>query len=426
MLRTMFVLCAFVIGNGLSLPMVQADEPAKVRFNAVLVDDVNSEVPSGKTPENAPRLELVGSSHFAFVDAGPQSKYWIGLGCELATDALKSQLGLTEQQALLVTMVAENSPAKTAGFQEHDVITTVKLGEESQPLDSVATLTKMVIKAEQKPLVLSVVRQGKPRDLTVTPMERPQPKEDVLVRNVTDFNIAVAPPGAPANPERVQLLLRELQTAISGQPQPTTIHFTGPVVAPHPVPAPPGVPHIVVMTKAQLPDDVTVTISKTGKEPVRIQYRKGESNSWGATETEIHTLPPEGRSAVQAVLSALHHVLPPASGALSLAISGNAGSPPQVMRSDWPVPFVHKIEPGKNEGGHRITKEFKGSTTATATIPPPKKGLPEDAAGQLQALEKRTDLMQKQLQELIHMTKQQDALRKELQSLRETLEKINK
>lgn len=417
MSRTMFLLCAFVIASGLSLPKVHAEEPAKVRLNAVLVDDVNSQVPSGKTPENTPRLELVGSSHFAFVDAGPQSKYWIGLGCELATEALKSQLGLTEKQALLVTMVAENSPAKNAGVQQHDVITSVKLGEESQPLDSVATLTKMVIKAEQKPLALSVVRQGKAQEITVTPMERPQPQTDFLIRDVAGIDVIATPPGTQANPERVQLLLRELQTAISGQPQPTTIHFTGPVVAPHPVPAPPGVPHIVVMTKAQLPDDVTVTISKTGKEPVRIQYRKGESNSWGATETEIHTLPPEGRHAVQTVLTALHQVLP------QLA---SAGMAPTGMgfATEWPVRSVYKSETLKGFG----TNSNAGATaTMTATLPtPPKMASSVDTAGQIQALEKRTDLMQKQLQELIHMTKQQDALRKELQSLRETLEKSNK
>ncbi len=410
MLRSLLTLSvAFVASGG----FLRADEPNPPEaVGAVVITEEAKPVPAGELPERGARLELVASDGFAFVEAGPQSKYWIGLGCELATDALKSQLGLTEKQALLVTMVAENSPAKTAGFQEHDVITMVKFGEETKPLDSVATLTNLVAKAETKPLVLSVIRTGKSQDITVTPAERPQPNQDVLFLNSGTFNVAVAPPATPANPERVQQLLRELQSAVSGQPQPTTIHFTGPVVTP-PVPVPPpGVPHIVVMAKPELPDNVTITITKTGKEPVRIKYQTGENNSWGATEKEINTLPPEGRSALQAVLASLHQ------GAAHPFVSG----PGPGVVSEWPVRHVYKTETVTGQG---VNSNAGARGTITATVVAPAKSVPpEDAATRLQMLEKRLEHLQKLHQDL--MTKQQETLRRELQSLRESLEKTEK
>ncbi len=416
MLKTTVVLGTLMLVGQLAPTLVWSDEPPQnVEVEAVFVQEEPRLAITQAAPENAARLVDVGSGTVLLGVVEPSSKFWIGLGCEQATDALKSQLGLAEKPAILVTMVADNSPAKTAGLQVHDVVTTVKLGEETAPLDSVATLTNFVTKAEQKPITLLLVRQGKPQEISVTPAERPQPKEDVLIRDATAFNLSMSPPATAANAERVQLLLRELQTAVAAQTHPTTIHFTGPVVAPSvpALPPPPGVPHIVVMSKPELPENVTVTISKTGKDPVRIKYQQGEGKSWGATETEINTLPPEGRAALQTVLTALHQVaLQPSS---KLHFPGVTS-----IRSDWPVPFVSKFEAGK--GPSPMPKAGVTGVIATKVAAPPKSS-PKDAE-RLQALEKQMEQLQKQQQEL--MTKQQESLRKELQSLRETLEKIEK
>ncbi len=415
MSRMLFGLWVVLAAGGVLLSVVRGEEPAAIRVDATLINDVDANVSNGTAPENAPRLEVVGSGHFALVDAGPESKYWIGLGCELATDALKSQLGLTEKQALLVTMVAESSPAKAAGFQVHDVITTVKFGDESKPLDSVATLTGMVVKAETKPLVLTVIRQGKPQDITVTPAERPQPNQDVSLLSAGTLNLAVAPPSAPANPERIQQLLRELQSVISNQPQPTTIHFTGPVVAPPVTLPPPGVPHIVVMSNPELPENVTVTITKTGKEPIQIKYQTGKNNSWGATEKEIGTLPPEGRNALQAVIATLHQGLPHA--------GGPAFAHPWAGTSNWPVRTVYQTETIK---GQAVNSDAKVTGRVTVTAPPPVKAAasPADLAAKIELLDKQLEMLQKQQQELL--TKQQESLRKKLQDLQESLDRIEK
>lgn len=415
MSRTLLAMWVLILGCSCLQSIVRGDEPEQSDFNVFVVSDEESAATTEKAPEKAARLELVGSANFGWVDLGaePPSKYWIGLGCELATDALKSQLGLTEKQALLVTMVADESPAKAAGFQVHDVITTVKFGEESKPLDSIATLTTMVAQAEANPLVLSVIRQGKPQDITVTPAERPQPKQDVLSSTNPLLNLATTP--APwvstSDPERVQRLLRELQAAVGGQSQPTTIHFTGPVVAPSVPAPPPGIPHIVVMSKPELPENVTITITKTGKEPIRIKYQTGENNSWGATEKELSTLPAEGRTALQTVVTTLQQANP----------HSFVNSIPNPTVTHWPVRTVYRTEAIQGRGfvtGAGITGVV--TTQAAPTKPP----TPEDAAARLKALEENMERLQKQQQDL--MTKQQEALKKELQALREALETIEK
>lgn len=416
MSRTFLILWAIVAGSSCLLSVVRGDEPAALRVNTILINDVDAPVPSGKAPENAPQVEGLVAEHLSVTDGVlQQSKYWIGLGCELATDALKSQLGLIEKQALLVTMVAENSPAKAAGFLEHDVITTVKLGDEAQPLDSVATLTAMVVKAETKPLVLSVIRRGKPQEIIVTPAERPQPSQDFVFLNAGNLNLAAVPSVTSGNPERVQQLLRELQIAVSGQPQPTTIHFTGPVVAPPVAVAAPAVPHIVVMAKSELPENVTITITKTGKEPVRIKYQTGENHSWGATEKEIHTLPVEGRTALQGVLTTLHSALPH-------SWSSAWGVPPGVgVPSTGPARMIYRAETIKGQG---VNSNSGVTGTVKLEAATPKVPMAKESTTRLEALEKEMQRLQQHQQDL--MTKQQETLRKELQSLREALEKAQK
>lgn len=380
------------------------------------------------------RLELVYTDGSGFVDldaaAEPQSKYWIGVGCEPATDALKSQLGIGEKPAILITMVADGSPAKAAGIQLHDVITTAKLGDDTKPLDSVATLTALVVKAEQKqPLVLTVIRQSKPQEITVTPAERPQPEKhgDVsfFVADV-DMDGAISivnrPHAEAGNLKRVRLLLKELQAAVGEQPPSHDILVTGPVVAPPTpvsIPGPPHIPHIVVMSKPDLPENVTVIITKKGKEPIRIQYQEGEGKVWGATENELATLPQAGREAVQNAIRWLQQKGQPAEARLW-------GAPPHASFSgNWPVPYVftNKVEspnpavsgPGPGE----LTARIRKTVTAPATP-----AQPQDAATRLKAIEERMVVQQKRQQEL--MTKQQEELRKELQALREALEKAEK
>lgn len=481
MVRWMTVFGAMVLINSAGLPLVCGDEPATVQPPAkdpVLVNDVDAKPATGAqtTPrkkvvvikdetssdqsdvvdltigvrDTNGRLELVYTGDSGFVDldapAEPQSKYWIGVGCEPATDALKSQLGLGEKPAILITMVADDSPAKAAGIQLHDVITTAKLGDETKPLESVADLTALVMKAEQKQsLVLTVMRQSKSQEITVTPAERPQPNNQADVRFFdagfdVDGVISIVnhPQPEAANLKRVRILLKELQAAVGEQPPSNDILVTGPVVAgnqnscsachvgeaflKHPKIglAAPHAPWVNrVGTKApELPENVTVTITKKGKEPIRIQYQEGEGKVWGATENELATLPQAGRDAVQNATRWLQQQTHPT--------HVDMWGPPHVgFSGNWPVPYVftNKGEttnpavggPGPGELPARIRK----TVTAPATPAPP-----QDAAARLQALEKRLELVQKQQQELI--TRQQEALKKELQAVREALEKAEK
>jgi hypothetical protein len=237
----------------------------------------------------------------------------------------------------------------------------------------------------------------------VTPVERPQPQQDHLVLNL----LTAQPTPAAGHQERVAELLKELNALIGQQSKPVSVHFTGPVVTQQGITSvpntavavpPPGVPHIVVMTKPELPENVTITITKTGKEPARVEYKQGEGKVLGAKESELNTLPPEGRQALAGVTRGLlilsdPHVDPRA------AQTNFFYEAPRVVRSDWPVPFVH-VEPGK---------------WSTANVPPAKPSAPIAArvtttkpnppADRLSQLEKQMEVLQKQQQEVIQMLK---------------------
>ncbi|HET6424027.1 MAG TPA: PDZ domain-containing protein [Planctomycetaceae bacterium] len=321
------------------------------------------------------------------------SKHWIGIGIEEASESVRSQLGLADRGALIVTMVAENSPGKEVGLQVHDVLTHIKAGDEEKDLKELGDLTGVVTKAEKTPLELTVIRQGKSQRVTVTPMERPQPQPQQLLFT----NVDVAPPAGAGHPERVAELLKELQALVGQQPTPTTIHFAGPVLA-QPLPPsglPPG-PHQVVTPKQEFPQNATITITKSGNNLARVEYKLGEGRSWGATEKELETLPPEGRQAVVVVTNGLLQQVGP-----------------QAVVRPLPHPHLNIIRMKTDAAGH-FTYHLadpehgpydirKTVTTAAPQSVPATKSAP--TADRLSQVEKQLELLQKQQQEVIHLLK---------------------
>ncbi len=59
-------------------------------------------------------------------DVQEQTKaYWIGVACESLSPAMRAQLGLAEEQGVLVQDVVAESPAAQAGLRRYDVILAV-------------------------------------------------------------------------------------------------------------------------------------------------------------------------------------------------------------------------------------------------------------------------------------------------------------
>jgi hypothetical protein len=121
----------------------KAEAEAKAKQRKVIIEAIEPEGGTGSTQEIA----------------------WLGVSAEEVSEALDAQLGLQPGEGLLVTYVAADSPAGTAGLQKNDVLT--QLGD--QTLVHPMQLRKLVRmhKAGDK-VDLIVFRSGKKRTLSAT------------------------------------------------------------------------------------------------------------------------------------------------------------------------------------------------------------------------------------------------------------------
>ncbi|HZZ30202.1 MAG TPA: PDZ domain-containing protein [Pirellulales bacterium] len=172
---------------------------------------------------------------------GETGKYWIGVECREAQPELKSQLGLKDDEGLVVIHVAEEGPATKAGIKQHDLIVSAGDTKLAHPAD----LVKAVNAAGGKELSLKIIRGGKEQTIAVTPAERQHGTVNLIARPGQGFI------------------------------------FSGP----------PGAPHV------DLPDNVTVTVVHHGKDPGKITVTRGD-DKWEITDQELNKLPDDLRPLV--------------------------------------------------------------------------------------------------------------------------------
>ena len=98
-------------------------------------------------------------------DAEAKERTWLGVGLDEPDEALVSQLGLKDGAGLVVTYVAEDSPAAKSGLQKNDVL----LDLDGQTLVVPAQLQKMVqARKEGAQVALKFLRGGQPKSVTAT------------------------------------------------------------------------------------------------------------------------------------------------------------------------------------------------------------------------------------------------------------------
>lgn len=211
-------------------------------------------------------IELTGPGTVTQTSEAKDSKFWIGLSCAPLDGALRSQLGLEAGGGLVIRQIADNSSAKDAGLLVHDVITEIVLGGEKHKPSDVIQLTALVQQAEGKPMMFTLLRGGKPVSVAVTPKER----------NFFDNSL---PNDPAAGPFRVTKDLHPFRMA-------------GPVMA---FGAPP----------MNLPDDLTVVITKSGSQPVEITVRQKDRGEWKLREKEPAVQP---NNISEAVVSVMGHL----------------------------------------------------------------------------------------------------------------------
>jgi len=120
-----------------------------------------------------------------------KEKTWLGVGLGEPDETLVSQLGLKDGAGLVVTYVAEDSPAAKAGLQKNDVL----LELEGQTLVVPAQLRKLIqARKEGDKVMLKLLRAGKPESITAT-LGKTQ-AGTMMADGENSFVWHIGPPGA--------------------------------------------------------------------------------------------------------------------------------------------------------------------------------------------------------------------------------------
>ena len=113
---------------------------------------------------------------------GRASKYWLGVQCEPASEALRDQLGLPKDQGLVVVRVVAGAPAGKADIRPNDLLLTAG----GKKLNAVADLAAAVEAAKEESLKLQLLRGGKTIDVAVRPALRPENPQANLMQPGSD------------------------------------------------------------------------------------------------------------------------------------------------------------------------------------------------------------------------------------------------
>ena len=99
-----------------------------------------------------------------------QREYWLGIGCQRPSKALRSHLGLTTGEGLVVHHIVPDGPADQAGIERFDVI--LKFG--STEVGRIQELSEAIEEQQGEITEVMLIRAGRRQSLTVSPNKRPE------------------------------------------------------------------------------------------------------------------------------------------------------------------------------------------------------------------------------------------------------------
>jgi hypothetical protein len=286
------------------------------------------------------------------LDVGDKAeRYWIGVSCSQAGEALRTQLALTDGHGLVVDEVIDKSPAQKANLKKFDVL--IKAGD--KPLKSLDDLVTVVQNSKQSPITVTLLRGGKHEALTVTPTKDPVQQPGVLAIEV------------PAG-EALREWLGDGQQWFEVNPEG---HFT--IRQPHP-----GIAFkFKNFTTVKLPKNVSITISKTGEEPAKITVKR-DDKTWEVAESKLDDLPEDLRKIVRSFLEQTQ--------------SARVSAAPQVRA----IPRVDLTKEWKTEDLAKALNEWKKSQAESAKARPGRRSVEE----RLESLDKKMEKLQQALEQL--------------------------
>jgi hypothetical protein len=251
---------------------------------------------AGGPPRAESREAQVETGGGFLIRLAAPSDYWIGLQLDAVPDDVRAHVDIPADQGLYVGEVIADGPAAKAGLKQHDIL----LEADGKPLKQVSDLADAIEARQEKPLSVKLTRQGKIQTVEITPAKRPAQGNIVSREKENARRVAVQAlrRAELARDESLQQLERarreareaaeRVEEAVEG---PLRIQFFHPgMVLPFGAAARPP-----------FDDDVSVTITKKGKAPAKVEVHKGDE-SWTVTDEELDKLPESVRGQVQGLL----------------------------------------------------------------------------------------------------------------------------
>ncbi len=275
---------------------------------------VEAESRRGRADRARPRPGRPANGPDVAIELG---EFWLGVECYPAPPPLVEQLDLSDGGGLVVENVVPESPAERAGLKRHDVIVSVGEGLVS----GIPELVAAVNEAGEAELRLEVIRRGKRLDITATPAPRPR---DDQHRTWDE----------PPRDEDLDRLWRWFGRIGPDEEwrRPFRLHFFHPGAI-----LPPG-----AELHPPLPEDLSVTISKKGRQPAKIVVSR-DDDEWELTEHDLEELPDDVRPHVDRMLGRV-----PAPGAANFRIlprsPGHAGESEPLDAEDRPAPKAEHMQ----------------------------------------------------------------------------------
>jgi len=134
----------------------------------------------------------------------------IGVSTMQLTKQLADYFGIGDGKGVLVTSVADDSPAAKAGLKAGDVITSI----DGEKVEGAGDLARGINKKKEGDVTLTVIRNKNQRNITVTPNEAPAPPPGIVgqggrtiviprveLGEIPEMNIQIPRIQLPATPE---------------------------------------------------------------------------------------------------------------------------------------------------------------------------------------------------------------------------------
>ena len=236
-------------------------------------------------------------------------------------------------------------------MQANDVISSV----DGKPVGEVDKLIAAIEAAQGKQINLTILRAGRSLEIAVTPGKRPEGSVSKRASATGNFEFKLdngnvvfsTPENAKANPNPKDESSTKDARAAEAQKW-----IAGHMAAPGQMIA--TAPQVIAFSagKMELPDDVTVTVTRQGKQPTKIMVTKGKE-SWEVTDSQLDKLPEPIRALVMMAIGPPMPMMMPHPG-------------PGVLGGSSTGTITLRTAPMTEGDGHSETRNGRTSASSSA------------------------------------------------------------